>query len=264
MKLSKSSKLVFMIGFLIGGVLLFILIYSNIKVLDKVLTPEPPSGFKLFFIAKKENTEDISINLKVEQPAVYQFFIAPNFNGEKYVKMVSERRFIGLYTNEIVVLEGNYGNSQVGLLLLPGNYKFYVNIGIKGASIYFYTNTIIPDKDYVDRLTRIDGGKIYNPPANYKEIFKTNLNNIKVNNLTVARFEIKNAGEYGFSAYSTISRGRFSLRLVGGGYKGVDLLNETRLISDQISLYLQPASYEVLLSSFEADASIVLYITNYQ
>lgn len=263
MKLSKSSRLIFIAGFIIGGILLIILIYSNIKILDNILTPEPPAGFRLFYVAKKENTNDITFELKVDRPAVYQFFVAPNFNGNKFVKLSAENRFIGLYTNEITILEGNYGNSQVGLLLMPATYKFYVNISINGASIYFYTNIITPDENYIERLVKIDSGQIYNPPEGYKELYRTNLTGLKLNNSTVARFEIKKAGEYGFSAYSTKTKGRFSLRLVGGGYKGVDLLNETRLISDQISLYLSPANYEVLLSTYDAKANIVLYITNY-
>ncbi len=263
MKLSKNSKIVFIAGFLIGGILLVILFYYNIKVLDEVLTPEPPAGFKKFTVVKKESTNDLAFDFVVDKPAVYQFFIAPNFKGDKIVKLTSEKRFIGLYTNELTLLEGEYGNSQVALLLLAGKYKFYVNIGIKGASIYFYTNTVIMDDMYIRRLTKIDSGEIYNPPSSYREIFRTNLLNLKINNLPVSKFRIERSGEYGFSAYSTRTKGKFSLRLVGGGYKGVDLLNETRLISDQLTLFLPQADYEVFLSSFGAEADVVLYITNY-
>ncbi|MCX7820149.1 MAG: hypothetical protein N2258_00545, partial [Brevinematales bacterium] len=244
-------------------ILLIFLVKESIKVLETTLTPEPPSGFKQYKIITKKDQEKMEFYLSIDKPLIYQFFIAPNFNGEKKVTLKGEKRFIGLFTNELTLLEGDYGSAQIALVMLPGNYIFNIDFDIKGASIYFYTNIHEIDEKYLKRILEIDSGKIYNPPPGYKEIFKTNLNNLKINNLTIAKFEIKESKDYGFSAYSTKSSGKFSLRLVGGGYKGVELLNETRLFSDQLSLYLPKGSYEILLSSYDSKAQLVLYMTNY-
>jgi len=264
-KLSKSVKIFLVFGFIIGFGLLTFLSFSSIGILEDIMTPEPPHGFNKFFVIKKKNNDKNTeeYEFKVDKPTIFQFFVSPNFHGEKTVKFVSPKRIIGLYTNEITILEGNYGNSQVSLLLTPATYKFLVDFQIKGASIYFYTNIYIPDNEYVERLVKIDSGNIYNPPKGYREIFRTNLSKLNVNNLSIAKFTIQNSGNYGICAYSTKSKGKFSLKLVGGGYKGVDLLNEGRLFSDQIFLYLPPSSYEILLSSYEAHANIVIYLTNY-
>ncbi|MEJ5283941.1 MAG: hypothetical protein ACP5Q5_02105 [Brevinematia bacterium] len=259
----KQNKIIFITGFVIGIILLIFLVKESIKVLETTLTPEPPQGFKQYKVITKKENEKMEFSLTVDKPLIYQFFIAPNFNGEKKVKLKTKDRFIGLFTNELTLLEGDYGNAQIALIMLPGEYTFNIDFEINGASIYFYTNIIEIDKEYLNRILAIDSGKIYNPPEGYIEIFKTNLNNLKINNLTVAKFEIKEPKEYGFSAYSTKSSGKFSIRLVGGGYKGVELLNETRLMSDQLSLYLPQGNYEIILSAYDSKANIVLYMTNY-
>ncbi len=262
MALSKKNKKIFSIGFLIGIILLFILVKESIRVLEETVSPEPPAGFKNYKTITK-GKDNMSFDLVIEKPVIYHFFIAPNFNGNKIVKLKGEKRFIGLFTNEITLLEGDYGNSQIALILVPGVYNFSVDFEINGASIYFYTNVYEMDDTYFRRISLIDSGKIYNPPANYKELFRTNLTRLNLNNLTIAKFSIEKSGEYGFSVYSTKSSGKFSVRLVGGGYKGVDLLNETRLFSDQLSLYLPRGNYELLLSSYESKADIVVYMTNF-
>ncbi len=261
--MKKNNKYIFIIGFTLGIILLIFLVIESIKVLETTITPEPPSGFQKYQVITKKDDEKMEFSLTIEEPLIYQFFIAPNFNGEKKVVLKGEKRFVGLFSNELILLEGDYGSSQIALILLPGKYTFNIDFSIKGASIYFYTNIYKIDKSYLSRILAIDSGNIYNPPDGYKEIFRTNLNKLNVNNLSIAMFEIKEAKEYGFSAYSTKSSGKFSLRLVGGGYKGVELLNESRIMSDQLHLYLPKGTYEVLLSSYDSKANIVLYMTNY-
>jgi hypothetical protein len=264
-KLSKKNMLIFIAGFGIGIVLLIFVVKNTLDLMEQILTPQPPEGFNSFFTIKKEKTnkEGYIREFIVKKPAAYLFFVAPNFNGNKIVKFISEKRLIGLYTNEIIMLEKDYGSSQVFLLLLPGSYKFFINFDVAGASIFFYTNVIELSSNYVNRILKIDRGEIYNPPEGFRKFFATNLNGLDVNNLSAGRFEVTNPGEYSFCAYSTMcKKGRFSLRLVGGGYQGVDILNEKRTISDQVSLYLNKGKYEILLSSYEADCDVVLYITN--
>lgn len=266
MKLSRKNKLVLGIGFGIGIILIIFTVNNSLKVLEEIITPQPPENFNLFFAIKKEknNKGGYYREFEVDKPSIYQFFIAPNFNADKVVRFSSKEKFVGLYTNEITLLEGNYGSSQVSLFLFPGKYQFYVNFGIPGATIYFYTNVYLPDVDYVNRITKVEKGDIYNPPKNYRELYRTNLSGLEVNNLSIAKFSISNSGEYSFSAYSTrCSRGRFSLRLVGGGYQGIDLLNQDRYISDQVSIFLPRGVYEIFLSSYNADCRVVLYMTNY-
>ena len=264
-KLSKKNLVIFIGGFGIGIVLLILVVTNTLNLMEEILTPQPPDGFRSFFTVKKEknNKEGYIRKLIVEKPAAYLFFVAPNFNGNKIVKFISERKLIGLCTNEIIMLEKDYGSSQVFLLLLPGTYRFFINFDVAGASIFFYTNIIELSSNYVSRILRIDGGEIYNPPEGYRKLFATNLTDLDENNLSVGKFEVTNPGEYSFCAYSTMcKKGRFSLRLVGGGYQGIEILNENRTISDQVSLYLNKGKYEILLSCYEADCNVVLYITN--
>jgi len=271
-KLKPFNRMIVLMAIAFLGGIVYVLLtkdatlrsMQNIFELKKI--DEPPAGFVKVFQSPLTGTFQSNSNIysfSVDKPSIVHFYLLSQYDGEKWLVLRSKKKLIGINSNELNLLKGDYWSASASLLLDSGSYQVLaLNPELRGEIVLYISNQPA-DKDMIKRMVKIDRGDLNNPPPGYERVFYTNLGKLDVSSdFNAISLKVTNNIIFSFSVYSNIRRGKLSVRFKGSNLREIEIINEEHPVSDCSTINVNKGIYSFRVIAESADGELVIFISN--
>lgn len=225
-----------------------------------------PNSYKVISVDLMEKARDneVVFTKELDTAAEISFRIQSNSQTESIVRISSDETLIGMNTKENVNPVCDItGNSYIGsrIMLQPGTYKITVtNAKAEGEIRIGYKEKEIEASEY-ERLMKLDGGELDNPPEGYELVYHTELSDLNCKEESVYTLKLEKSQKLGLCVYTNSSKGYVSVDFTGKSSSYYGIINsEAQRIYESGESYYGKGNYEIKLTSEDADGQVYVYI----
>lgn len=224
-----------------------------------------PEGFQTIAVdlSTTERIEELILERELLTPSNVEIRVQSDSLGLKHLKVLSNSGILGHAEDHVDFLVERYTGpewSSVNLLLPPGKYAVYLTSPQEKGQLVLNYREVPTDQAQFERLFKIHGGDLNHPPAQYKEVFSTELTGRQLDNEVVYEFSFSSRQSFGLSAYTSATKGMVSVDLIGEGVSWIGLVSPENRICDQLEITLNPGTYEIRVSCSEADGALNVFV----
>lgn len=256
--------------FVFGILIICLLIGIPLIIMDKLASEKGifkvPVGYEKIEIDlnKKSRDNEYVFSKSFDSPKFVDFFIQSDSEIENSLIISSDHKIIGKDSQEINYKVGKLiKNESMSSHLLLDKGKCTVSLTSKkskGKIMIGYREKSIDASEY-ERLKKIDGGELDNPPEGYKKIYSVDLSGLSYKSNTIYTLALDRTQEIGLCIYTNSKKGNVSVDFGGEktNYYGL-IYSDYNSICDQMETTLGRGKYEIKLNSEGADGQLYVFI----
>lgn len=211
----------------------------------------------------KVRSNEIVYTKKLNTAAKVRFMIQCDSDAQGSIQIASEQKILGSnFKEETIMLMKVTGSQSMNpeLILQPGNYSITVtNEKTEGTMIIGYNEKELPAAEY-ERLKKVDGGELNNPPEGYEKIYSATLSGLSCKEEKIYTLQLDHIQKIGIAVYSSATKGNLSVDFLGKNNNFIGMVSPGVANIYEMENSFATGTYEFKLTSDGADGQVYIFL----